>query len=63
MNNLTEQDIQYLETVNDLLSPLDVPSLKEIATTKSVDGSDKLVGNSTLKFPEVNKTFFFKRSK
>lgn len=52
--------IDYLERVASALTPLDIPNLQELITTKSwwdtVDRLDRLVGGIALRFPEVNNT-------
>lgn len=52
--------VNYLAGMRDMLQPIDVPRLKELAVTKSwwdtIDGLDRLVGHIALRYPEVNET-------
>ncbi len=52
--------VSYLELMNDLLTPDDIPKLKALALMKSwwdtIDGLDHVVGNVALRCPEVNDT-------
>ena len=52
--------VDYLDTVKAMLTPADVPKIKEIATLKSwwdtIDGLDRIIGDIALRYPEVNAT-------
>ena len=52
--------MDYLEKVKKVLTPADIPNLKEITITKSwwdtVDSIDMFVGEIALKYPETNTT-------
>ena len=52
--------IDYLNVVLPLLCPKDIPKLKKLAVSKSwwdtIDGLDRIVGDTALRHPEVNKT-------
>lgn len=63
--NQPEREFQYLAAdyllkIGAILTPEDVPNIKELAVSKSwwdtVDCLDMLVGNIALRYPEVNKT-------
>ena len=49
--------IDYLNTVKDVLTPADIPAIREIAIEKSwwdtIDGLDMIIGHISLKFNEV----------
>lgn len=52
--------ISYLEKRKQLLTPKDIPNLRDLAITKSwwdtIDGLDAIVGAIALSYPEVNET-------
>ena len=63
--NQPEREFQYLAAdyllkIGAILTPEDVPNIKELAVSKSwwdtVDCLDMLVGNIALRYPEVNET-------
>lgn len=50
--------IEYLTKLKTLLTPADIPDLRELAITKSwwdtIDGLDRIVGDIALRYSEVN---------
>lgn len=52
--------MDYLVVMQKFLTPLDVPRIKELVLTKSwwdtIDGLDRIIGNITLSYPDVNNT-------
>ena len=49
----------YLATMQDFLTPLDIPKIRELAVTKSwwdtIDGLDRTVGNIVFSYPNMNR--------
>ena len=52
--------IDYLKEMKNFLTEKDIPKIKKLSITKSwwdtVDGIDVIVGETALKYPEINKT-------
>jgi 3-methyladenine DNA glycosylase AlkD len=52
--------VDYLDAVKAILTPVDVPKIKDIAVLKSwwdtIDGLDRIIGDIALRYPEVNAT-------
>jgi len=52
--------MDYLTKIKTVLTPSDIPNLRELAVQKSwwdtIDGLDRIVGDIALRFPEVNES-------
>jgi len=52
--------MDYLTKIKTVLTPSDIPNLRELAVQKSwwdtIDGLDRIVGDIAIRFPEVNET-------